>query len=99
MNYIDEAHNELAKHIKVGKGLMRVYTLLVLVKGSGTTLQDVHDAWALNINETWAIQNPGLGDHYSLIPFDQLKPETAAKDQKFVDAIHAAARALKENHG
>ena len=96
MNYIDEVKEELANHIKVGKGLMNVYSLLVLIKGEETTLEDVHDAWAVNINQTWTQQNPGLGDHYSLIPFDQLKPETAAKDQKFVDAIRKTAKILKE---
>ena len=44
MNYIDEVKEELSKHIRVGKGLMNVYSLLVLVKGTDTTLKDVHDA-------------------------------------------------------
>ena len=51
MNYIDEVKEELAKHIRVGKGLMNVYSLLVLVKGTDTTLEDVHDAWAVNSNQ------------------------------------------------
>lgn len=94
MNYIDEVRQELAKHITCGKGLMRVYSLLVLVKGEETTLKDVHDAWALNINETW--DRESNGEHWSLIPFDQLKHETQIKDQRFVDAIHKTARVLKE---
>jgi len=96
MNYIDEAREELAKHIHVGKGLMRVYTLLVLIKGEETTLQDVHDAWAVNISETWDKETNG--EHWSLVPFDELKPETQAKDQKYVDGIRKTARILKERH-
>ncbi len=94
MNYIDEAKAELLKHVKIGKGLQNVYALLVLVKGEETTLKDVHDAWAVNMNLTWDREQ--YGEHFSLIPFDQLKKETQDKDQKFVDAIHAAARALNE---
>lgn len=96
MNYIDEVKAELLKHVSIGKGLQNVYALLVLVKGEDVTLKDVHDAWAVNINQTWKIQNPGLGDHFSLIPFDQLSEEVKNKDQKFVDAIKKTAIALNE---
>jgi hypothetical protein len=96
MNYIDEVQTELAKHIKVGKGLMDYYSLLVLLLGEETTLADVHDAWAVNINRTWKKDNPDLGDHRSVIPFNDLSPEVQAKDQKFVDAIHATTKALRE---
>lgn len=94
MNYVDEVREELAKHIRVGKGLMRVYSLLVIVKGEDTTLQDVHDAWAVNINETWDRETNG--EHRSLIPFDQLTKEIQDKDQNYVDAIRKTARILKE---
>lgn len=94
MNYIDEVKQELANHIRVGKGLMNVYALLVLVKGEDTTLEDVHDAWAVNINQTWDKEK--LGEHFSMIPFNQLKKETQDKDQHFVDAIHKTAQILKE---
>lgn len=94
MNYIDQAKEELSKHIKVGKGLTELYALLALVKGEETTLKDVHDAWAMNINRTW--DKAQFGEHFSMIPFEELKPETAEKDQRFVDAIHATARALKK---
>lgn len=94
MNYVDEVKTELAKHINVGKGLMNYYSLLVLLLGEETTLADVHDAWAVNINNTW--NKDEFGEHFSMVPFEQLKPETAAKDQKFVDAIHLTARELKK---
>jgi hypothetical protein len=93
VNYIDEAKEELSKHIKVGKGLTDLYALLALVKGEDTTLKDVHDAWAMNINKTW--DKATLGEHFSMIPFEQLKQVTADKDQRFVDAIHVTARKLK----
>jgi len=94
MNYIEEVKTELSKHIKVGKGLTNYYSLLVLLLGEETTLADVHDAWAVNINESWDREN--LGEHRSMIPFDQLRPEVQALDQKFVDAIHKTARELKK---
>lgn len=94
MNYVDEVKAELAKHINVGKGLMNYYALLVLLLGEDTTLADVHDAWAVNINDHWNKEE--YGEHFSMVPFDQLKPETAAKDQKFVDAIHKTKRALTD---
>lgn len=94
MNYIDEVKAELGKHIKIGKGLTNVYALLVLVKGEETTLKDVHDAWAVNIEQTW--DKSTYGEHYSVIPFEELKQETQIKDQRFVDAIHLTARKLKE---
>jgi hypothetical protein len=94
LNYVDAVREELAKHIRVGKGLMRVYSLLVMVKGEETTLKDVHDAWSVNINETW--DRESNGQHWSLIPFEKLKPETQAKDQNYVDGIRETARILKE---
>ena len=93
-NYIDEVKQELSKHIKVGKGLTNVYSLLVLVKGEETTLKDVHDAWAINIEQTW--DKATYGEHRSVIEFDQLSKEVQDKDQSYVDGIHAAARTLKE---
>lgn len=94
MNYVDKAKEELLKHVKIGKGLQNVYALLVLVKGEEVTLKDVHDAWAVNINQTWDKEQ--YGEHYSLIPFEELKHETQIKDQKFVDAIRRAARSMKD---
>lgn len=93
MNYIEEAQEEFRKHCNLGKAMTELYTLLAIVKGEETTLADVHDAWAVNMNKAW--DRDEYGEHYSMVPFDELKPETAAKDQRFLDAIHATARALK----
>lgn len=94
MNYIDEIKAKLLNHIKIGKGLQNVYALLVLVKGENVTLKDVHDAWAVNINQSWDFEQ--FGNHYSLVPYDELKKETQEKDQKYVDAIKAVAKELSD---
>lgn len=63
--------------------LLRLYTLLALVKGSDTTREDVQDAWAV-----WRqITNPA---HSSLVPFDQLAPEVQELDRPYMDAIYRA---------
>lgn len=69
--------------------LVKVYTLLALVKGEQTTLIDVHDAWAL-----WKMST--RPDHWSLVPFAELAEEVQAKDQRYVDGIHRAARRLAQ---
>jgi hypothetical protein len=66
--------------------LLRLYALLALTKGQQTTLEDVHDAWAL-----W--RNTTRPDHPSLVPFDQLDPHVQELDRKYMQAIHAAAGA------
>jgi hypothetical protein len=96
MNYIDEVKAKLLEHIKIGKGLQNVYALLVLVKGENVTLKDVHNAWAININQTWDFEQ--YGNHRSLIPFEQLSAEIQAKDQLYVDAIKAVARELEDEY-
>jgi hypothetical protein len=92
MNYIDEVKEELAKHIKVGKGLMNVYALLVLVKGEDCTLKDIHDACAVNININW--DKSANGEHRSLIPFKMLSEETQEKDRGYMEAVQKTARML-----
>lgn len=96
MNYIDEVKAELREHLRIGKGLQNVYAILVLVKGEDVTLKDVHDAWAVNIDQVW--DKATNGEHRSVVPFDELSPETQAKDQNYVDGIVATARALKNKN-
>ncbi len=66
--------------------LAQLYALLALVKGVDTTLEDVHDAWAIYRNVT-------RPDHKSLVPFDELTVEVQELDRKFQEAIHEAAKA------
>lgn len=87
MNYIDEVKAELAEHIDVGTGLMNVYALLVLVKGEDCTNEDVHDAWAVNVNV-------GFPEHRSLKPYRELSKETQDKDSKYTLAIRRTAANL-----
>lgn len=95
MNYVDEIKQELLKQVNIGKGLQDVYALLVLVKGEEVTLEDVHDAWSVNINKTWDFEQ--YGNHRSLIPFNQLSKEVQDKDQNYVDAIKNVAKIIKES--
>ncbi len=93
-NYIDEVKVKLLNHVKIGKGLQNMYALLVLVKGEDVTLKDVHDAWAVNINQTWDFEQ--YGNHRSLVAFDELSKEVQDKDQSYVDAIKAVAKELRD---
>lgn len=65
--------------------LLVLYTLLMLTKGTETTLRNVHDAWSL-----WRMTTqPG---HKSLVPFHHLTPEVQELARPYMDAIHRAAR-------
>jgi hypothetical protein len=64
--------------------LLRLYTLLVLTTGTGTTAENVHDAWS-----AWRILT--RPDHPALKPFAELSPEVAELDQPYADAICAAS--------
>lgn len=74
---IDALEEELPNQSETIIGL---YALLAMSKGTGTTMEDVHDAWAV-----WrAYTRP---DHPDLIPFDQLTDEVKAYDEKYLIAI------------
>jgi hypothetical protein len=86
LNYIDQVAQELADDLGMDdRDLLRLYALLVLVKGTETTLEDVHDAWAVWMAEA-------RPDHRSLIPFSGLRPEVQVLDSKYAEAIHRVAR-------
>lgn len=79
-----------------GKGLIRLYALLVLIKGEDVTLSDIHDAWSMNMN--YKEQNPPYcygHDHMSIVPFDQLSKETQDKDVEYLEALKEVAKELK----
>lgn len=84
-NYVQSAVDRLAERLDdCDPELLDLYALLALTTGSGTTLEDVHEAWAIWRNRT----NP---NHKSLIPFDQLTPEIQEYDRKYMEAIHEVA--------
>lgn len=86
---LQQAAEAVADHLdrQCGERLLELFGFLALTIGRGTTREDVHDAWAVWMNDI-------RPDHRSLVPFDELTPEVQAKDQPYVDAIHRAARAL-----
>lgn len=98
--YIDAAtralHEALRAHGKdpaacLTPDLQQLYVLLVLTRGTATTLADVHDAWAC----ARALTRP---DHPDLVPFAQLTADVAEWDRPFMNAIHTAARQIEETN-
>jgi hypothetical protein len=92
VNYIQIAEDALRDEVAatghhVTGTQARLYTLLVLTKGTETTLADVHDAWAIsrNLNGT---------HHPCLIPFGELSDDIVEWDAPFLAAIHAATKRL-----
>lgn len=90
MTYIDQVTTALAKELPgQDPALLRLYALLALTKGRDTTLEDVHDAWALYRGTT----NP---DHPDLVPFNELDEATQELDRPFAEAIRRAATRLRQ---
>lgn len=96
--YIDKVYEMVQKETGLkSKETLKMYTLLVLVKGEETTLSDVHDGWSMVMNYKEANPPYCYGhDHKSLVPFNQLRKETQDRDIKYVEAIHKVAKELKE---
>lgn len=86
MNYVEDVLLKLID-LNLGPELTDLYALLVLVKGENTTLEDVHDAWAV-----W--KNRIVPGHKSLIRFDGLTEEVQELDRPYKNAIVEAAAAL-----
>lgn len=63
--------------------LARLYALLVLVKGTDTTMEDVHDAWSV-----WT--TPADPEHRCLVPYSELAVDVQDLDGPFQQAIHDA---------
>lgn len=83
-NYIQSTTTALAQLLPdCDPTLLSLYGLLALTKGTGTTLEDVHEAWAIWRNLT----NPA---HKSLVPFDELTTEVQELDRPYMEAIHQA---------
>jgi len=84
-NYVQETLDDLAGQLPdCDTPLLELYTLLALTTGTGTTLEHVHQAWAVWRNRT-------RPDHPALVPFAALDPAVQALDQKYADAIRETA--------
>jgi hypothetical protein len=85
MTYIDEVTTALAVELPgQDPALLRLYALLAFAKGRDTTLEDVHDAWAL-----W--RHATRPEHRSMIPFTDLDPAVQELDRPYMEAIHRVA--------
>lgn len=67
--------------------LMRLYAVLLRVKGAQVTAEDVHDAWS-----AWMAESQP--QHPDIRPFSKLDGATRAADEPFVQAIRSAARVV-----
>lgn len=67
--------------------LLRLYALLVMSTGVNTTMENIHDAWAL-----WRIAT--RPDHPDLVPFDRLTPEVREYDRPYMDAVIRVAEEI-----
>ena len=97
--YIDIVEEKVVQKTGLkGKGLVRLYALLVLIKGEDVTLEDIHDAWSVNMNYKEANPPYCYGhDHLSIVPFDQLSKETQMRDEPYLKALKEVAKEIKEN--
>ena len=91
MTYLDELAAQIEREISAEMlplgniGLLfRIYALLALAKGTAVTSCDVHNAWAVWMQET----DPY---HRAIRPYDELGGATQAADEPFVAAIRAVA--------
>lgn len=90
-SYIEEVQEAL--HLRVDdydqwgenpSRLLDLYALLVVTKGEQTTLEDIHDAWALHTSRI----NP---EHRYLVPFNELPEDVAEYDRPYLEAVHEVA--------
>lgn len=89
MNYIEEIMQELFKELPdCPPELISYYTLLAYVKGTETTMRDIHDAWSIWQNE---FKDP---KHPSLIPFGLLPKEKQELDQPYMEAVKKVVKRM-----
>jgi hypothetical protein len=92
MNYIDRIAKEIRSAVPDGSdlpagdldALFRLYALLLLVKRSDVSAEDVHNAWAV-----WMSSNDP--SHESIKPFYELDHGTRHEDDLYVSAIKKVA--------
>lgn len=87
-NYVQRARGLLAAMLPdCDSDLLGLYALLAFTTGINTTLENVHDAWAIWRSRT-------NQDHPSLKPFRDLAPSIQVLDRKYAEAIREVARTL-----
>lgn len=96
MNYIDTIADRIDRALPDGlepperaQQLYRIYALLVLVRGTRTSLEDVHDAWSV-----WMAESSPV--HRSLVPFAALDRRTQLADSPYLDVIRTVAAAAQD---
>ena len=91
--YIDDVVKKVSErtHIK-DQNLVRLYALLVLTKGEYISSEDVHDAWAMNMNFKQRTEFCYGHEHKSIVPFDELTEEVQNRDIKYVDILVEIAK-------
>ena len=87
-NYVSQMINLIIDELPdIPLELASLYALLALTRGINTTLEDVHDAWAV-----WTAATRNKLDHPSLIPFKELTTEIQELDREYMNGIHRAAQ-------
>ena len=96
ITYIDKVTELVAERTQLNNDdLVHLYALLVLVRGLDITLNDVHDAWAMNMNfKAKSDQCSGHG-HPCIVPFKELSREEQEKDRHFADILRAIAAEIQ----
>jgi len=91
MSYLDDLAAQIEHEVPTDvlpqrdtKLLFRLYALLLLAKGSAVTAPDVHNAWAVWMQE----RDPS---HPAISSFEELDPAAQASDEPFVAAIKSVA--------
>lgn len=80
-NYINKVRTLLRTELPdVTDELLDLYALLALTRGPNTTMQNIHDAWAV-----W--QSRILPDHPAMVPFKELAPSVQELDRKYLAAV------------
>lgn len=90
--YLDEIAQQIVAELEPGdlpdfegvERLLRSYAVLVRVKGTDVSAEDVHDAWAAWMAD-FDINHPAL------VPFAELDEATREEDEPFLMAVRAVA--------
>lgn len=86
--YVEQVTAALTERLNLDPALTRLYAVLALAKGTATTMEDVHDAWAV-----WRADT--RPDHPSIRPFAELSPEVQELDRRYMDVIRQVAAEVR----